>query len=590
MLTTLRNMILILLILSFLPVNSVAETQINMTLEDNVVFLLDYSWGAWNNDNHHWFYIKSNVKDGFKDGNVKSNISIIAYGYGNSTKSTTKSKNILNYSDLDDFLQSTLPQNFDGGGDNLSQAFIEAKNILDNTTGSKQIILISNGNIDGKRDIEKLDNSYLIDLVRNLKKENITINFSQVLDSNFSQKEKQITQPYIDLRKETNTKIIILNNSERMFFVNHEIEKPKQKEGELGDYSYELFANTQMANITYSMKYQNEEISFSDNYKSVDFYEYWDGYNNIDIPISRNEGVFDEQAMREIFRGKDAIKMVQSGNITERAYLISSDPILNLICGYFDESDTFSEESKNLIGENLPKKPKKIFRNLRLISKSNVPLLIFSGECKISTYDDLPEKIIDVGRYTYNLKNRYAYNGIVNDFKDYNDGLIKLVDGRNNDLIWTLIYIVNAPIYYQAKPLLKMNSNRLSELQDINYSENVELAIKQINKKQIEADNSIWNASNQVKALNNQIENGIKNGDSNAKQKLKGAREYLKAAYENQSKSKFNTAILNANKSKETAKEGIGESENKPTPAISIFTCIIVFIIVFLIKKNEKND
>lgn len=589
MVTAFRNIILALLILSLLPINSVAETEINLTLEDNVVFLLDYSWGAWNNDNHHWFYIKSNVKDGFKDGNVKSNISIIAYGYGNSTKSSTINKNILINSDLEDFLQSTLPQSFDGGGDNLSQAFTEAKNILDNaTTGSKQIILISNGNIDGKRGIEKLNNSHLIDLVRNLKKNNITINLSQVLDSNFSQKEKEITQPYSDLGKETNTNIVVLNNSERMHFVNHEIEKPKQKEGERGDYSYELFDNTQMANITDSMMYQNEEISFSDNYKAVDFYEYWDGYNYIVIPISRNEGVFDEQAMREIFRGKDAIKMVQSGNITERAYLILSDPILNLICGYFDESDTFSEESKNLIGENLPKKPKKIFRNLRLISKSNVPLLILSGECKISTYDDLPEKIIDGGRYTYNLKNRYAYNGIVNDFKNYNDGLIKLVDERNNDLMWTLIYIVNAPIYYQAEPLLKMNSNRLSELQDINYSKSVELAIKQINKKEMESDISILNASNQVKELEKQIKNGIKNGDLNEKQKLKEkAQKYLDAAIENQSKSKFNTAIQNADKSYEIAGKSMGESEYKSTPTISIVMSIVVFIIVvFLIKRK----
>lgn len=583
-----KNIIVSLLILSLLTINSVAETEIDIFLEDNVVFLLDYSWGTWNNDNYHWFYIKSNVKDGFKDGNVKSNISIIAYGYGNSTKSLTISKNILNNSDLEDFLQSTLPQSFDGGGDNLSQAFTEAKNLLDSATGSKQIILISNGDIDGRRGTEKLNNSHLIDLVRNLKENNITINLSQVLDNNFSQKGKQITQPYRDLEKETEINIVVLNNSQRMHFVNYEIEKPIQIEGERGDYSNELFDNNQTANVTYSMMYQDEEISFSDNYKAVDFYEYWDGYNYIVIPISRNEGVFDEHAMREIFRGKDAIKMVQSGNITEKAYLISSDPILNLICGYFDESDTFGEESKNLIGENLPKKPKKIFRNLKLISKSNVPLLIFSGECKISTYDDLPEKIIDGGRYTYNLKNRYAYNGIVNDFKNYNDGLIKLVDGRNNDLIWTLIYIVNAPIYYQAKPLLEMNSNRLSELQDINYSKSVELAIKQINKKEFESKISILNASNQVEELDKQIKNGIKNGDLNEKQKLKEeAQKYLNAAIENQSKSKFNTAIQNANISNEIARRSMGESEYKSTPTISIVMSIVIFIsVAFLIKRK----
>ena len=40
-----RNIILVLLILSLLPINSIAETEINVTLEDNVVILLDYSKG-----------------------------------------------------------------------------------------------------------------------------------------------------------------------------------------------------------------------------------------------------------------------------------------------------------------------------------------------------------------------------------------------------------------------------------------------------------------------------------------------------------------------------------------------------------------
>ena len=159
MVTAFRNIILALLILSLLPISSVAESEINLTLEDNVVILLDYSRGL---DDVHWFYIKSNVEEGFKT-NVKSNISIIAYGYGNSTIS----KSNLTYSDLREFLQSTPRQITDipgrnNKGDNIYQAFNETKSILYNALGSKQIILISNGYIDGKLSFnEELDNNSL---------------------------------------------------------------------------------------------------------------------------------------------------------------------------------------------------------------------------------------------------------------------------------------------------------------------------------------------------------------------------------------------------------------------------------------------
>ncbi|MBU4138420.1 MAG: hypothetical protein KJ729_00535, partial [Euryarchaeota archaeon] len=132
MVTALRNIIVALLFLSLLPFNSVAETEINVTLEDNVVILLDYSKGL---DDVHLFYIRSNVQEGFKN-TVKSNISIIAYGYGNSTINKTN----LTYSDLREFLQSTPRQINDipgrnNNGDNIYQAFNETKSILYNATG-----------------------------------------------------------------------------------------------------------------------------------------------------------------------------------------------------------------------------------------------------------------------------------------------------------------------------------------------------------------------------------------------------------------------------------------------------------------------
>ncbi len=592
MVTALRNIILALLILSLLPINSVAETEINVTLEDNVVILLDYSTGL---DDVHWFYIKSNVVEGFKN-TVKSNISIIAYGYGNSTIS----KSNLTYSDLREFLQSTPRQLTDmpgrnNKGDNIYQAFNETKSILYNATGSKQIILISNGYIDGKLSFkEELDNNSLKELVRDLKKNNITINLSQVLNDDTIQKENSIIRAYSDLSKEVNTKIVVLNRSERLHFVNREIEKSKQLEGERGDYSNELFDNNQKANVTDSMMYQNEEISFSNNYKTVDFYQYWDGYNYIVIPISRNVGVFDAQAMREIFRGKDAIEMVQSGDITEEAYLIKSNGISALICGYYD----FADESKGFIEDKLSnklsekrefKKPIRIIKKAGFIKGWSLPGLLISGECEILSRDELPEKIIDGGRYTLNLKNNYTYNGIVGDFKNYNNELIKMVNDREDNLVWSVIYSPNA-IYYQSKPLIESNNKQLSKLLYANYSENVSLATKQINKKKMESDKSIGDAFNQVNTLDNQIKNGIKNGDSNAKQKLKEAQEYLDAAYDNQSKSKFNTAIQNANKSKEIARGGIGESENKPMPTISIVISITAFIIVAILIKRKMKE
>lgn len=538
MVTALRNIIVALLFLSLLPFNSVAETEINVTLEDNVVILLDYSKGL---DDVHLFYIRSNVQEGFKN-TVKSNISIIAYGYGNSTINKTN----LTYSDLREFLQSTPRQINDipgrnNNGDNIYQAFNETKSILYNATGSKQIILISNGYIDGALSFkEELDNNSLKELVRDLKKNNITINLSQVLNDDTIQKENSIIRAYSDLSKEINTKIVVLNRSERLHFVNREIEESKQMEGERGDYSNELFDNNQTANVTDSMIYQNKEIYFSDNYKAVDFYQYWDGYNYIVIPIIRNEGVFDEQAMREIFRGKDAIKMVKSGDITEEAYLIKSNVISDLICGYYD----FTDESEGFIADKLSNKlsEKREFKEpIRIIKKAgwikvwSVPGLLISGECEILSRDELPEKIIDGGRYTLNLKNNYAYNGIVGDFKDYNDELIKMIDNRKDDLVWSVIYSPHA-IYYQSKPLIESNNKQLSKLLYANYSENVSLAAKQ-----------------------------------------------------NHSISKFNTAIQNANKSKEIAIRGIGYSNNK-SPTISIAMNITAFIIVtILIKRKMKK-
>lgn len=592
MATAFRNIILTLLILLLLPIASAAETEINVTLEDNVVFLLDYSWGIWDDNNYQWFYIKSNVKKGLKDSNVKSNISIIAYGYGNSTKSETKVKTILNYSDLEDFLQFTLPQSFDGHGDDLYQAFSEAKNILDNITGSKQIILISNGNIDGKTGFEKLENAPLIDLINNLKKNNIKINLYQVLDVDYSQKENQIIQAYNDLGKGTNTNIIILNRSERLHFVNREIEKPLKPliYGVKGEYTNELFSNNETALVIFSMKYRNKyEMSFFESYTAIDFYRYCDD-NCVIIPIGRNGGIFNEQTMSEIFRGKNAIEMVRSGNITDSAYFISN-PITGL-CGFFEESDTFDKEIKNSVGEIASsvsefRKPMKTIRAMGIISKTNIPMLYISAECNILSYDDLPEKIIDGGRYTYNLKTRIYYNGMTNDFKNYNDFIIKSVEERKKDIVKRIIFIFNEPINYQPS-VEKIGSNniQLSKLLNTNYSENVSLATKQINKKMVESDILIERADNQIKELDRQINNG----DSKEVQNLKEAREYLNAAKQNQTISKFNTAIINANKSREKAREGMRESKNKPIPNLSIAMGITAFIFVaVLIKRKMKT-
>ncbi|OGH07506.1 MAG: hypothetical protein A2W22_01150 [Candidatus Levybacteria bacterium RBG_16_35_11] len=601
MVTAFRNIILALLILSLLPISSVAESEINLTLEDNVVILLDYSRGL---DDVHWFYIKSNVEEGFKT-NVKSNISIIAYGYGNSTIS----KSNLTYSDLREFLQSTPRQITDipgrnNKGDNIYQAFNETKSILYNALGSKQIILISNGYIDGKLSFnEELDNNSLKELVRDLKKNNITINLSQVLNDDTIQKENSIIRAYSDLSKEVNTEIVVLNRSERLHFVNREIEKSKQLEGERGDYTNELFDNNQTANVTDSMMYQNEEISFSNNYKAVDFYQYWDGYNHIVIPISRNEGVFDEQTMREIFRGKDAIGMVKSKNITESPYLISN-PSKDLICGYY--SDSFAEESKNAAvsviekSSNKPefKKSMKIIKTFGGVKRFNVLSFAISSECEISRYDDLPEKIVDGGSYVYNLENGYTYNGIVNDFKNYNDGLIKDINERNNDLVRTLIYIFNAP-NYQPSLIKGIESNniQLSKLLNIDYSENVELAIKQIGRKRNDSNYAINDAEKQLNELKRQIQNHPIQFQNEYFRKAieirEDAQKDFDAAWDNQTISKFNTAILNANESKKKAVDGItylGESKNRPMPTISIAMIITAFIIVaILIKRKMKT-
>lgn len=587
MVTALRNIILVLLILSHLPINSVAETETNITLKDNAVILLDDSCGT-----NLWQHKSSVDFIDFNDViNVNSNVSIITYGYSNDVFNNLNS----DYLDLIFFLQSIkiysspLPR-----CDNVYQAFNDSKSILDNATGSKQIILISDGNIDGKYGSEKLDDVSLIDLINSIKKDNITINFYQVLDANESIRDvNDIMKPYSDLGKGTNTDIVILNGngSERLHFLNYEIEKPLIY-GENGEYSNELFGSNETALVVFTMMYQKSSF---ESYTVIDFYRNCDEYDCTIIPIGRNGKIFDEQEMSEIFRGRYAIEMVKSGNIIEKAYLISN-PASDLICGYYD-SETLREEAKNaavlVIEKSSDKSELKKIRTIKRVldvKKLNVVSLIISGECEISNLDDLQKRIMEGGKYTYNLRNGLYTYGDINAFKNYNNGLIKLINERNNDIVRTIIYFFNSPIYYEAKPLLEANSNQLSKLQAIDHSENVELATEQINKKKNESNISIGNATERIDALN-QIINGIKNIDSEALQKRKDkAQEYLDAAKDNQSKSKFNTAIRNANISREIARGGIGESENKQNPTISIAMSITAFIIVAILIKRKMKE
>ncbi len=174
-----------------------AVVEINTTYEDNLVILLDYSGTTI----PFRPYIQSNALYSIQNIEDKSNVSVVVYGGFINNSNVYPMDTQKNRTILEDFVRNITGNEGDAARDNISDGFIEARKILYNSTGTKQIVLISDGNVDGKTN-GKIDNALLIELVKDLKKNNVTINLYQVIDTDISQtlKATWIREPYRDLR------------------------------------------------------------------------------------------------------------------------------------------------------------------------------------------------------------------------------------------------------------------------------------------------------------------------------------------------------------------------------------------------------
>lgn len=620
-----------------------AVVEINTTYEDNLVILLDYSGTTI----PFRPYIQSNALYSIQNIEDKSNVSVVVYGGFINNSNVYPMDTQKNRTILEDFVRNITGNEGDAARDNISDGFIEARKILYNSTGTKQIVLISDGNVDGKTN-GKIDNALLIELVKDLKKNNVTINLYQVIDTDISQtlKATWVREPYRDLSDKINTEVVVLNQSERIRFFKpkpiNSTYKPSvsiSNQTQFADeYMNEFSNNGETSSIIFSMNYDSNKIALSRDLSTastVNFYSYCDKNQTCTIiPFDiQQRRFFDNQTLEDVFRGKNAIELVKSGNITESAYTLPNS--VGELCAFFDffdiNEDTFNEQSINFIGEELPSierktlpfidqksiktttKAIKIAKWSGLISEVDYPLLIVSGavsgECKLSKEDKLLRKIIYGGEYPYVLGNGYAYYGITREFQIYNKGIIDDIEYRKQayfGILNNLIYVFNSGDISYAEPMVKNNNIKLTQLLNQDYKEDAESAFSRINYKSEESQVFINNATSELNDLNSQIPytfteavlNFIEEPETDysmARLKQSSADDYLNKARENQAVYKFNIANQNSNYSIAQSREGMvfanmeNSKQRYPKKLVWLFGGIIVIFLTVIIIKKLSN-
>ncbi|MCK4797036.1 MAG: VWA domain-containing protein, partial [Spirochaetes bacterium] len=447
-----------------------AEVEINATLEDNLVILLDYSGSTV----QFREAIESNAIYSIQNIESDTNVSVVVYGGFTKKSNLYPLDSLENRTTLENFVLNIKGKEGDVTKGYIYEGFDEARKILNNSTGTKQIALISDGNLDGKYN-GKLDNDALIELVKEIKK-NVTINLYQVLNSSESLtlKKKSLREPYKDFSDQLSTEVMILNPDEKIRFlkvkfnttivsVSSEVVDSSQAESsndvnitsEGDEYLNEFSNDGEIKNV--SIMYYGQKGSLL--YR-IHFYSYCNQNDCIIVPFDIGKIKFykDKVILQDIFRSKDTIELVKSGNINELAYTFSSS---NIICEYYD-INVFKKEGMNLGGEVAPSvapKSAKIIKQLKtakMISKINYGALVASAYCLPSNNDEILYKIAEGAIYTQNLKVGYAYNGIVKDFQNYNKEIVERITERKNSS-WNLFYILNNPLYDKQLPLINNN-------------------------------------------------------------------------------------------------------------------------------------
>lgn len=487
---------------------------------------------------------------------------------------------------------------------------------MNNSNGTKQILLISSGVIsDGRNN----STERIVKKIKDVKNNNITIQFYQVSTTYLNNSSKHIYKSFKYLSEETNIKAVVLNPEDDIDFFRNETRKtlhvespvpvespmsPIINDENLNEFSNEGEKGTLISKIQYDRK------DFFSSFSEIHFYSYCN-QTCITVPFDIGERKFydDKETLEDIFVSENAIDLVKSGNVTESAYTFSLGS--DFVCGYV--GDAFKDESKNFGGEVVPLiapktgKAVEILKVTNRISKSNPEMLIMSGlvfiPCSIASNkeEDVFNKIAKGRIYIINMEKGYASKGIVKEFQIYNiDTIQSIKDAKGNSFVGlhAIIQSISVPfdtlknclqnnkcsisktnmeILDERYALINDNYARLSQLSNQNYEIRTELAIGRINDKTKESNAFMDNATYGLNELNDQIPyqipyisisseviekivNFIEEPETNytiARSKEDNAEYLLENARINFTMYKFNSAIQNSNDSIAQSREGI---------------------------------
>jgi len=184
----------------------------NQLIENNLVIVIDASGSTVASDPTSGIsvisHIDANAISIIRKINPNTNIGIVAFG-GIITKTNILSmRNETNKTYLENLIRTIAPQ---GGSNptNLDEGLLAATDLLNSTSGKKEIILFTDGNLmNDNKSYEILEK-----IVKDIKNNNIEIHFIQILSSN---EQVHITPIYNKLAGAVGSQVIILNPDERL--------------------------------------------------------------------------------------------------------------------------------------------------------------------------------------------------------------------------------------------------------------------------------------------------------------------------------------------------------------------------------------
>ncbi len=627
---------LIIFLTLLLSITASAEIELNTTLplEDNLVILLDYS-GSTSGFRE---YIQSHAIHSIQNVENDSNVSIVVYGGFIKSTELYRMDNPDNRSILEDFVRNITGKYGDAAYNNGDKGFEEAGEILYNSTGTKQILWISSGVIsDGRNNAT----DRISKKIKELKDDNIKIQLYQVSTTHLNNPSKHLYRTFEYLSDETNTKAVILNPEEDIAFYRNETREAssindtretitvKSPDSQVIDDEYlnEFSNSVETKSVVAVMYYGQKDSSY---WYRVNFYSYCI-QTCVTVPFDIGERKFydDKETLEDIFVSKNAIELVKSGNVNEFAYTFSLGS--DYVCGY--SGDKFKGESENLGGKVAPLIVQKsdqaveILKGANIIKELDPFALIISGLVFTPCYfgsnkeNEVFDKITVGTGYMKLLQNNYAYEGIFEDFQNYNMDTLKYIYDTKRDSFVQIHAIIqyasvpfntldnclnkndcsiaktNMQILDEKYNLINNNYAQLSKLSNQNYENEAELAMNRFNQKTEESNAYMDNATYELNELNNQIPyqvpfipiseiiekiiNFFSEPETNytlSRLQRENADSLLNNARENHTMFKFNTAIHNSKDSIAQSIEGIRlaniEAEKSKQRHLKIFSYI----------------